>query len=92
MTSGEFKELKIGNMVEITVHGKNKGKKGIRLSPFTEFKEGELVGDKHPSWKGGVQYCKNDVVYLNTAPNERVRRPRKIYEDTYGIIPKGYII
>jgi hypothetical protein len=70
----------------------NKGKTGIRLSPYSEFKEGELIGEKHPSWKGGIQYCTNDVVYLNVAPNERVRRPRKIYEDAYGKIPKGYII
>lgn len=70
----------------------NKGLKGIRLSPDTEFKTGEKVGDKHPSWKGGEQKFTKDCVYLFAGANNRVRRPKKVYEDTHGPIPKGWII
>lgn len=70
----------------------NKGKKGIHLSPATEFKKGDKVGDKHPSWKGGVQISKTDCVYLYSGANKRIRRPKKVYEDFYGAIPKGWIL
>ena len=42
----------------------NKEKKGLHLSEESEFKKGELVGEIHPSWKGGVQMSKNDCVHL----------------------------
>lgn len=83
MNSGNFKK---GNVPW------NFGKKGIHLSPDSEFKKGEMVGKDHYSWKGGVQVVKNDCVYLNVGANQRVRRPRKVYEDTYGTIPKGWIL
>lgn len=71
----------------------NKDKKDIHLSPDTEFKVGpEHTGDKHPAWKGGVQHMTNDCTHLYDGPNKRVRRPRKVYEDTFGPIPEGYII
>jgi len=70
----------------------NKGLKGFDPSPETHFKEGEHVGEDHPSWKGGIQYVKKDGVYVWTGCNERKRRSRKIYEDTWGEIPKGYVI
>jgi hypothetical protein len=70
----------------------NKGKKGLRVSPESEFKPGQLVGEGHPSWKGGVQQTKNDCTYLWDGANHRIRRPKKVYEDAYGPIPKGYII
>jgi hypothetical protein len=69
----------------------NKGMKGFRPSVGTEFK-GDLIGSKHPSWKGGIQIISNDVVYVWTGPNQRARRSRKIYEDNFGPIPKGYVI
>jgi hypothetical protein len=70
----------------------NKGLKKIHLSPKTEFKEYQYVGENHPSWKGGVQINKNDCAYVWVEKNKRVRRARKVYEDTYGEIPRGYII
>lgn len=70
----------------------NKGIEGLHLHPATEFKEGVLVGEAHPSWKGGVQVPVNDCAYLHAGANKRVRRPRKIYEDHYGKIPDGYVI
>jgi hypothetical protein len=70
----------------------NKGLKGIHLSPKTEFKKGQFKGSEHPSWKGGEQINKNDCVYLYTDTNKRVRRPRKVYEDAYGEVPKGWIL
>lgn len=70
----------------------NKGMKGIHLSPASEFKEGENVGPDHPSWRGGEQKNKNDCNYLWTGANQRVRKPRKIYEDNFGPIPKGFIV
>lgn len=70
----------------------NAGLKGFRPSPDTEFKVGETTGDKHPSWRGGEQVFSNDCVYLYTGANKRVRRPKKVYEDAYGEIPKGWIL
>jgi hypothetical protein len=71
----------------------NKGKKDFRPSPETEFKSGENhTGDKHPSWKGGVQKFKNDCAYIWTGNGKRVRRPRAIYEANFGPIPKGFVI
>lgn len=69
----------------------NKGLKGIHLSPETEFKKGQFTGENHPSWKGGEQKNKNDCVYLYDGVNKRIRRPKKIYEDKHGEIPKGWI-
>ena len=70
----------------------NKGKKGIHLSPNTQFKKGQFVGQEHPSWKGGVQRMKNDCVYIYTGNGKRERRPRLVWEAHYGEIPKGYLI
>lgn len=70
----------------------NAGLKGIRLSPATEFKKGETTGEGHPSWKGGEQKSSNDCVYLYAGANKRVRRPKKVYEDAHGKVPKGWII
>ena len=70
----------------------NKGKKGIHLSPDSEFKKGQLVGKDHPSWKGGVQEMTHDCAYINMGPNNRVRRPRLVYEKFHGKLPKGYVI
>ena len=70
----------------------NKGKKGIHLSPETEFKKGERAGDKNNSWKGGVQTTKNDCTYLYAGVNKRVRRPVSVYQQAYGEIPKGWVV
>jgi hypothetical protein len=70
----------------------NTNLKGIHLSPDTEFKTGAFVGDKHPSWLGGVHIMTNDCVHLWDGANKRVRRPRKVYEEHHGAIPAGYIV
>lgn len=70
----------------------NKNKKGIHLSPDSEFKKDQFVGENHPSWKGGIQQPKNDCVHLYTGNGQRVRKPRKIYEDNFGSIPEGYVV
>lgn len=70
----------------------NKGMKGIHLSPATEFKKGEIIGKDHPSWKGGIQFIKNDCVHVNVGANQRVRRPKKVYEEAFGEIPKGWVL
>jgi hypothetical protein len=70
----------------------NLGVKGIHLNPSTEFKKGERFGKEHYSWKGGVQLIKNDCAYLYEGINKRVRRPKKVYEDANGEVPKGWII
>jgi hypothetical protein len=69
----------------------NKGKKTGIKSPST-FKKGQYVGENHPSWKGGVQEFKKDCVYLYDSVNKAKRRPRVIYEQFHGPIPKGYVI
>lgn len=70
----------------------NAGLKGLHLSPNTEFKKGEVTGEKHPSWRGGEQKFSNDCVYLNVGANKRVRRPKKVYEDAHGEVPNGWIM
>lgn len=70
----------------------NKGMKGIRLNPNTEFKPGQFVGENHPSWKGGIQIPKNDCVHLYKGIGERVRRPREVWKEHYGDIPSGHVI
>ena len=70
----------------------NKGLKGIRLSPHSEFKKGVTVGENHPSWKGGEQIFTKDCVYLRVSVECRVRRPVKTYENVHGDIPKNWII
>jgi hypothetical protein len=70
----------------------NKGLKGIHLSPKSEFKKGQFTGSQHPSWKGGEQINANDCVYIYAGANKRIRRPRKVYEDAHGEIPKGWIL
>lgn len=70
----------------------NKGMKGFRPSPETEFKVGQFVGEIHPSWKGGVQKPKNDCAYLWDGANKRKRRPRVIWEEHNGTLPEGYVV
>lgn len=71
----------------------NKDKKGIHLSPDTEFKKGDgNSGDNHPSWMGGVQINTNDCIYIYQGINQRARRPRLVYEKAFGPIPKGCVI
>lgn len=70
----------------------NKGKTDIRVSIETEFKKGQLVGEIHPSWKGGVQVTKKDCAYLWVGANKRTRRPKAIWELHNGELPEGYVI
>ena len=71
----------------------NKGLKGTHFSPDTEFKKGENVGDKHPSWRGGVQVVSKDCIYLRTGINERKRRPHIIWKETHKTkVPKGHVV
>jgi hypothetical protein len=71
----------------------NKEKKDFRPSKSTEFSSGEHhTGHKHPSWKGGVQKNKHDCVYVWDGTNKRKRRPRVVWENYNGELPKGYVI
>jgi len=70
----------------------NKGKKGIHVSPATEFKPGQNAGKDSFNWKGGIQKMKNDCVHLHSGTNQRIRRPVAYYEQFIGPIPKGYVI
>lgn len=70
----------------------NKGKKGFRPSPKTEFKVGELFGNTHPSWKGGVQIPTNDCAYLWDGSNKRKRRPKAVWEEYHGTLPENLVI
>jgi len=70
----------------------NAGLKGLHLSPNTEFKKGVTTMENHPSWKGGEQHSKHDCTYINIGTNKRIRRPKKVYEDAHGTMPKGWII
>lgn len=85
--------IKIGTQFKPGETPWNKDMKGIHLSPESEFTAGEHhTGEAHPSWTGGVQQMKADCVHLWDGNGKRVRRPKKVYEDVYGPIPKGWII
>lgn len=64
----------------------------IKRMKQTSFKKGQRAGEKNNTWKGGVQEMTNDCVYLYDGVGKRKRRPRAIYEEHYGKIPKGYVI
>lgn len=78
----------------------NKGKKvtdyvspeKIEKMQKTQFKEGETVGEKHPSWKGGIQRNKRDGNYIFTGANQRKRISRLNYEKEHGDIPKNWVV
>ena len=70
----------------------NKDLKGIHLSPETEFKQGVLIGNKHPSWKGGEQKNTKDCNYISVGPNKRIRKSKKVYEEKFGTVPNNWII
>jgi hypothetical protein len=78
----------------------NKGKKlevylpekTIEKIKLTQFKKGERAGEKNNTWKGGIQHNTKDVIYLYDGVGERIRRPKKIYEEVNGPVPKGWII
>jgi hypothetical protein len=64
----------------------------IRRMSKTQYKKGQTAGEKSNMWKGGIQEMKNDCVYLYDGVGKRKRRPRKVYEEHFGEIPKGYVI
>lgn len=70
----------------------NKGMKGLQLSPHSQFKKGQFVGENHPSWKGGIQHNEKDCKYIHTGAGKRKRHPRYVWEQVYGELPKGYVI
>ncbi len=70
----------------------NRGKKNIHLSPSSEIKPGQWVGETHPSYVDGIQRMANDCNYVLTGNGKRVRSPRLIYEKHFGKIPDGYIV
>lgn len=71
----------------------NKGDKTFRPSIETEFKSGlSHVGNTHPSWKGGEQVPKNDCTHVWIGNGKRKRKPRMVYEEAHGVMPKGHVI
>ncbi len=78
----------------------NKGKKmteyltpeQIQKIQKTQFVTGVNVGENNVCWKGGVQHMTKDCAYINTGANERVRRPKMVYEREIGELPKGFVI
>jgi hypothetical protein len=65
----------------------------MHLSPMTEFKTGITTMQNHPSWKGGINIPKKDVVSIRIASKVLKRRPRLIWEKYHGRkIPKGCVI
>jgi hypothetical protein len=71
----------------------NKGKKGVNGNSSTRFIKGEHhTGENHVSWNGGEQIMKSDCIYLWSGTGKRLRKPRVVYEENFGPIPKGYVI
>jgi hypothetical protein len=101
----ETKELlrykaKLQYMAQGTKDGFKKGhipwNKGIKKVTSPKSKKTQFTsdnsGEKHVSWLGGIQVMNNDCVYLWDGANKRKRRPRKVWEDVHGKIPKGMCI
>jgi len=71
----------------------NKGKKGVNGKSDTVFTKGDHhTGENHTCWGGGVQVMKKDCTYLWNGTGKRARRPRVVYEETFGPIPEGHVI
>ena len=82
-----------------TPHNKNKKQKdwlspeGIEKVKTTQYKNGQTSGTKSKTWKGGVHTYTKDCVHLYAGINKRpIRRPRAVYEEHYGPIPKDFVI
>lgn len=66
---------------------------GIEKMKETQFKAGEEhQGENHVSWKGGVQQMTKDCAYVWSGNKQRIRRPRMVYEEHFGEVPKGHVI
>ena len=64
----------------------------IKRMKKTSFKKGQRAGEKNNTWKGGVQEMTHDCVYLYDGVGKRKRRPKAVYEEHFGKVPKGYVI
>jgi HNH endonuclease len=54
--------------------------------------DGTQVMERSPSWKGGLQKTARDGMYIMVGPRSRMPLPRKLWQDVYGHIPKGYVV
>jgi hypothetical protein len=74
----------------------NKGKKGIHLSPSTEFKKGQASLSKCPLGTVSVRESKRDGkkrAYVKVAdPKSWRMRCHVVYEQSLGPIPKGKLV
>lgn len=70
----------------------NKGKKGLRVSPASEFKKGNLPQQTRPV--GSMRRTLRDNILQIKIANPRVWRDvhKLIYEEHHGPIPKGHVI
>lgn len=91
-TSGRYIKGHAPNVTSFTSESLLGNKYAKGNAPNRTSFTGKLYGKEHPCWKGGIQYNKSDVAYISTGKNTRVRRPRAVYEETYGTIPDGYVI
>ena len=73
----------------------NKGKKGIHLSPQTEFKKGVMSNKIMPVGSVCIRKTKKGTLrsFIKISmPNKWVVLAKKVWEDVYGEIPKGLFI
>ena len=85
---------KLGRFVKghAFISGGEKGwfQKGKHISPKTEFKEGEQLGEDHPRWKGGIQVNHYGYIFIYQIKHpfrnkaNYVRRSRLIMEEYLG--------
>lgn len=70
----------------------NKGKKGMRVSPATEFKPGRESLNKRPV--GSERICSKDgyVLIKVAEPNKWRLKQMIVWEQLHGPIPKGHIL
>ena len=74
----------------------NKGKKGIRLSPATEFKRGQPAKNKAPVGTVTIRHRKREPhprAFVKIAePNVWRERAKVVWEAAKGKIPRGHVI
>lgn len=74
----------------------NKGKKGIRLSPASEFKPGQSPKSRLPAGSITVRTRKREGyprAFIKIAePNKWRERYLVVWESHHGRIPKGYVV
>jgi hypothetical protein len=68
----------------------NKGKKGVSVSPATQFKKGNTPKNTQPV---GTECCHDGYIYVKISePNQWLQKNWLVWEEAHGPVPKGQVV